>query len=152
VIFNCALAISFVGSIAALYSLSVALLGPRRESNVGIQWLVVSSASPRQIAIDESHLGSYYANLAVAKRLRESAVVSDKRDSNQGDHEITPSEVRYWLEFGCWTTLALAPFLYWINGPAVSQDQFVVRIGLIVLAGCGAFGLRAYAWCHRIRS
>jgi hypothetical protein len=70
------------------------------------------------------------------------------KNPNGADQDIAPAELRYWLEFGCWTTLALAPFLYWINGPAVSQDQFVMRIGLIVLAGCGGVGLRTYAWVH----
>jgi hypothetical protein len=58
------------------------------------------------------------------------------------DDDISPTDLRYWLEFGCWTTLALAPFLYYINGPAVSEDQFVVRTALVVLAACGAVGLR----------
>jgi hypothetical protein len=78
--------------------------------------------------------------------------VTDETDSGRWDQDIKPAELRYWLEFGSWTTLALSPFLYWINGPAVSQDQLIVRSGLIVLAACGAFGLRAYAWFHRNRS
>jgi hypothetical protein len=60
--------------------------------------------------------------------------------------ELTPKEVRGWAEFCCWTALALAPFLYWVNGPAVSRDQFVVRTALVSLAAIGAVGLRAYAW------
>ena len=75
--------------------------------------------------------------------------MSDDKDPSQADPEITPAELRYWIEFGCWTTLALAPFLYWINGAAVSQDQFVVRTLLVVLAVCGAVGLRTYAWLRR---
>ena len=63
--------------------------------------------------------------------------------------ELTPAEIRGWLEFGCWTTLALTPFLYWANGPAVSQDQLVTRIALVVLAAIGAVGLRLYAWRER---
>lgn len=62
------------------------------------------------------------------------------------EEELSPAQLRYWLEFACWTTLALAPFLYWVNGPAVSTDQFVVRTGLVTLAACGAIGLRFYAW------
>jgi len=68
------------------------------------------------------------------------------------DDEISVAELRYWLEFGCWTTLALIPFLYWVNGPAVSQDQFVVRTALVVLAACGAVGLRTYALIQCRRS
>lgn len=75
----------------------------------------------------------------------------DRKEDSPADDEISPAELRYWLEFGCWTTLALAPFLYWVNGPAVSEDQFVVRTALVVLAACGAVGLRSYAWLHRQR-
>jgi hypothetical protein len=77
--------------------------------------------------------------------------VVDNRDDS-ADDELSPSEVRGWAEFACWTTLALAPFLYWVNGPAVSTDQFVVRTGLVVLAACGAVGLRGYAWLCRRRN
>lgn len=62
------------------------------------------------------------------------------------ERELTPREVRGWAEFCCWTTLALAPFLYWVNGPAVSIDQFVVRTALVALAACGAITLRLFAW------
>ncbi len=65
------------------------------------------------------------------------------------DDDVSTAELRHWLEFSCWTTLTLAPFLYWVNGPAVSEDQFVVRTALVVLASCGAVGLRTYAWLRR---
>ncbi|HVA48853.1 MAG TPA: hypothetical protein VNH11_20975 [Pirellulales bacterium] len=67
------------------------------------------------------------------------------------EHELTPREVRQWAEFCCWTTLALAPFLYWVNGPAVSTDQFVVRTALVALAAAGAGTLRLFAWRNRGR-
>jgi hypothetical protein len=66
--------------------------------------------------------------------------------------EISIAELRDWLEFSFWTTLAAAPFLYWVNGPAVSHDQFVVRTALLALAACGAVGLRTYALVQRRRS
>jgi hypothetical protein len=69
--------------------------------------------------------------------------------TDQQDAALTPAELRGWMEFACWTTLALAPFLYWVNGPAVSTDQFVVRTALVILAACGAVGLRLFAWLHR---
>ncbi len=49
-----------------------------------------------------------------------------------------------WLlaEFCCWTMVVLAPILTWVNGPAVSTDQFVVRTIVFVLALSGAIGLR----------
>lgn len=72
-------------------------------------------------------------------------------EDEPSDPELTPREVRQWAEFCCWTTLALAPFLYWANGPAVSTDQFVVRTALVVAAEVGAIALRAYAWLNRRR-
>lgn len=65
-------------------------------------------------------------------------------NDEQREPELTPGEVRRWMEFCCWTTLALAPFLYWANGPAVSTDQVIVRTALTVLATCGAIALRLF--------
>jgi hypothetical protein len=65
---------------------------------------------------------------------------------NPQDEQVTWKDLRGWLEFGCWTTLAIAPLLYWFNGSAVSTDQFVVRIALVVVAAIGATCLRAFAW------
>ena len=55
---------------------------------------------------------------------------------------LTSAEILYWAEFSCWTVLVLCPFLYWINGAAVSTDQFVVRTALVVMSLCGAIALR----------
>jgi len=63
---------------------------------------------------------------------------------------MSAAEIRGWAKFCCWTVLALAPFLYWMNGPSVSNDQFVVRTGLVVLSSLGAVGLRIFA-CRRFR-
>jgi hypothetical protein len=65
------------------------------------------------------------------------------------EEELTRAELAYRLEFACWTTLTLAPFLYWVNGSAVSTDQFAVRIGLLIVAACGAIGLRLHAWIQK---
>ncbi|GAB6186277.1 glycosyltransferase family 87 protein [Thermopirellula anaerolimosa] len=54
----------------------------------------------------------------------------------------SPTDVFAWLEFACWTLLVLAPILRWVNGPAVSSDQLVVRVALVLLAGTGAIVLR----------
>lgn len=53
------------------------------------------------------------------------------------------------VEFACWVALAIAPLLRWINGPAVTFDQFVTQMIVLSLAVIGAFGLRAYNWSHR---
>ena len=48
------------------------------------------------------------------------------------------------IEFCCWVVLALAPFLRWVNGAAVTDDQFYIQIGIVALAAIGAIGLRIY--------
>lgn len=58
-------------------------------------------------------------------------------------HEpLSVTEVRYWAEFICWTMVVLAPLLTWLNGPAVSTDQFVVRTATFCLALIGGVSLR----------
>jgi hypothetical protein len=78
--------------------------------------------------------------------------VTNNEKSDDRANELSWSDLRYWLEFGCWTVLALVPFLHWVNGPAVSDDQLTVRIVLVVLAACGAVGLRSYTWMSSRRS
>jgi|GEM_PF-3553104 hypothetical protein len=85
------------------------------------------------------------------KALHGFGLVGDKMNADETlrqDDELTWDDVRYWGEFSCWVTLVLAPFLYWVNGPSVSDDQYVVRTGLVVLATVGAVGLRWYNWRH----
>jgi hypothetical protein len=64
-------------------------------------------------------------------------------DTPPDDKPFEVDEILGWTEFACWTVLALSPFLYWVNGPAVSHDQLVVRCGLVTIAVLGALGLRA---------
>jgi hypothetical protein len=56
-----------------------------------------------------------------------------------------------WIEFCCWSALAMAPLIYWLQGPSVSKDQFVVRIGLVVMAAIGGGSLRAHKRFRRCR-
>ena len=59
--------------------------------------------------------------------------------------QVQPQEsVDPWFlaEFCCWTMVVLAPILTWVNGPAVSTDQFVVRVTVFVLAITGGIGIR----------
>lgn len=58
----------------------------------------------------------------------------------------TFAEIGPALEFCCWVVVALAPFLRWINGAAVTDDQFYIQCGLVTLATTGALGLRVYNW------
>ena len=69
---------------------------------------------------------------------------SDATEPGIDDREISLDELLGWLEFGGWTTLALAPMLYYVNGPAVSPDQFVVRSILVALAAVAAVSIRGY--------
>lgn len=46
-------------------------------------------------------------------------------------------------EFGCWFVVVLAPILTWVNGPAVSTDQFVVRTFVFCAALTGGIVLSA---------
>jgi hypothetical protein len=75
----------------------------------------------------------------------EENLVPNEENREAAGEEISAAELRYWLEFACWATLAVAPFLYWINGPSVSEDQFITRTALVVLAAFMAVGLRAYS-------
>jgi hypothetical protein len=60
--------------------------------------------------------------------------------------DVSIGEVLPWIEFGCWTMLVLAPILYYVNGPSVSTDQYVVRTTLVIVAAVGAVTLRAWSW------
>ena len=72
-------------------------------------------------------------------------------NSRGSEREITTGEFLYWLEFGCWTSVAISPFLYLVNGSAVSTDQLVVRITVFSLALIVAISLRLRKIRHRIR-
>ena len=49
-------------------------------------------------------------------------------------------------EFCCWVVVLLAPMLRWINGAAVTDDQFYIQVGLTTLALLGAVTLRIVNW------
>ena len=49
-------------------------------------------------------------------------------------------------EFCCWIVVLLAPMLRWINGAAVTDDQFYIQVGLTTLALIGAVTLRLVNW------
>lgn len=78
--------------------------------------------------------------------------MDNERTLQNDKSNITTAEVLYWLEFACWTTLLLAPFLRWVNGAAVSTDQFVVRTAVVSLALLGGVVLRTYKWLARTTS
>jgi hypothetical protein len=67
------------------------------------------------------------------------------RDVWSVERPVAAREVLGWVELGCWTMVGLAPLLYWVNGPAVSTDQLVVRSGLVGFALGGGLALRLAA-------
>ena len=48
------------------------------------------------------------------------------------------------LEFICWVLVMLIPFLRWVNGAAVTDDQFSIQYTLAAIALAGALSLRLY--------
>jgi len=66
--------------------------------------------------------------------------------SGPTQEEVCFRDIAPMAEFSCWVILAISPFLRWVNGPAVSTDQFVVQVSLVTLALLGAVGLRVYNW------
>ncbi len=38
-------------------------------------------------------------------------------------HALAPA-----IEFCCWVVVALCPFLRWVNGAAVTRDQFWIQV------------------------
>lgn len=66
------------------------------------------------------------------------------------DHEAPQVSLRKILdmvEFACWATTALGPIIWWIQGPSVATDQFIMRCAVIAVAAGGAVAVRL----HRIR-
>jgi len=59
-------------------------------------------------------------------------------------------EFLYWTKRASWMALVITPVIWWLQGPSVSTDQFVVRTSLIVIAAAVALGFRVRAiWKKR---
>src|SRR5262249_45152252 len=54
-------------------------------------------------------------------------------------------EILGWTQFCAWAALLMNPVIWWLQGPSVSTDQFVVRTALVVCAATGGIGLRIRA-------
>lgn len=65
--------------------------------------------------------------------------------SNTVDDDVDLGQVRPWIEFCAWTALVMTPLIWWLQGPSVSSDQFVVRMSMVVLSAIAAVGLRLWA-------
>ena len=70
--------------------------------------------------------------------------LSDLLEQTSDNGDIRLCRAAPMFETVCWTALALAPLLRWANGPAVSDDQFVMQLSIVCLAALGAVGLRVY--------
>jgi len=69
--------------------------------------------------------------------------MSSNEDRNDEDaEEITFSDISPAIEFMCWVVVCLAPFLRWVNGAAVTTDQFYIQVTLFSTALTGAIVLR----------
>jgi hypothetical protein len=68
------------------------------------------------------------------------------------DEGIDIQEFLGWAEFCAWSALVMTPILWWLQGPSVSTDQFVVRTALVAIAATTGIALRIRALIQRIRS
>jgi len=60
----------------------------------------------------------------------------------QETEEIAFSDISPAIEFMCWVVVCLSPFLRWVNGAAVTTDQFYIQVALFSSALLGAIALR----------
>jgi hypothetical protein len=70
-----------------------------------------------------------------------------KQENERAETGVLPENVRFsdispGIEFVCWIVVCLAPFLRWINGAAVTSDQFFIQVALFSVALAGAVVLR----------
>ncbi len=59
-----------------------------------------------------------------------------------------PVNYQLLVEVGCWTIVGLAPLLNWVDGPAVSTDQSIVRALVVTLAAVCGLGFRL-RWLYK---
>lgn len=71
--------------------------------------------------------------------------MNNDQASNTSDDDIDPTEMRIWIEFSAWCALVMTPIIWWLQGPSVSTDQFVVRTGLVILSAVVGIGMRIWA-------
>jgi len=71
--------------------------------------------------------------------------------SNDELDTLDAAEIRYWAEFCAWSALVMTPIIWWLQGPSVSTDQFVVRTALVVISASVAVGLRGRALIQKRR-
>jgi hypothetical protein len=57
-----------------------------------------------------------------------------------------------WTEFCAWAALLMTSVIWWLQGPPVSTDQFVIRTALVAIAAAAGIGLGIRASFRRRRS
>jgi hypothetical protein len=77
---------------------------------------------------------------------KQSAQPGETANDERQTETDTLQDVAPAIELLCWTVVALAPILRWVNGPAVTTDQFVFQVALFAMASVAAIGLRVYNW------
>ncbi len=70
-----------------------------------------------------------------------------KQEHERTETGVSPENVRFsdivpGIKFVCWMVVFLAPLLRWINGAAVTSDQFFIQVALFSVALAGAVVLR----------
>lgn len=71
--------------------------------------------------------------------------MADLQMENQHEPGMSSEEVRGWIEFSAWSALVMTPIIWWLQGPSVSTDQFVMRTALVVISFSVATGMRIFA-------
>lgn len=103
-------------------------------------------------ALCASCMRSLSYTLNASKAVNESVATGDG-SSLEMMQVSKPSDTRTWrevrpaVEFCCWAVVVLCPFLRWVNGPAVTSDQFVMQIAVTSLALIIAVLLRLLVRC-----
>ncbi len=62
--------------------------------------------------------------------------------SDSNSDQLDSAQALAWIEFCAWSSLVMTPIIWWLQGPSVSDDQFFVRTGLVVLSATVAIGIR----------
>src|SRR5579871_40071 len=97
------------------------------------------------------HATAGLSSVTEPKHLRPSPRATITMNDDYRD-ELTSAETLYWAECFAWMMLVMTPIIWWLQGPSVSTDQFVVRKSLLVISGVAAIGLRIAALRRRRRS
>ena len=71
--------------------------------------------------------------------------MEDNQSPSASEDDIDSTEMRIWIEFGVWCAFVMTPINWWLQGPSVSTDQFVVRIGMVVVSFLVGVGMRLWA-------